>query len=145
MRNSDWPFPTVAAPVNSAVKYVGLALGAFLVYKLVTRGVSGTIADVTRGVVGGAGDAAAGVVIGAGEAVGIPRTSEEACAEAIRAGRTWDASFACPAGTFLQYVTGRLPPPSPPPASPPQEPPTVWYGELPPDWAEGLRGLNRNC
>lgn len=135
MRNS-WPFPTMPAPASNALKYAGLAVGAFLLYKLVTRGVAGTVADVTRGVVGGATDAAAGVVIGAGEVIGIPRTDEDACTEAIRAGRTWDASFACPAGTFIRYVTGSRP------ADETTE--TIWT-EANPNWADGLRGLNRNC
>ena len=37
----------------------------------------------------------------AGEILGIPRTNETECQKAIREGRTWDASFACPAGTWL--------------------------------------------
>lgn len=48
-----------------------------------------------------AGDAAAGAVIGTGKILGIPETNETECQKALREGRTWDASFACPAGTFL--------------------------------------------
>lgn len=40
-------------------------------------------------------------VLDAGDLLGIPRTNETACEKALREGRTWDASFACPAGTFL--------------------------------------------
>jgi hypothetical protein len=46
-------------------------------------------------------DTAAGAVIGTGAVFGIPQTNETECEKALREGRTWDASFACPAGTFL--------------------------------------------
>lgn len=39
-----------------------------------------------------------------GDAIGVPRTNETECEKAKREGRTWDASFACPAGDFLSYV-----------------------------------------
>lgn len=45
-----------------------------------------------------------GTVNTVGEAVGIPRTSMTECERAKLEGRTWDASFACPAGDFLKYV-----------------------------------------
>lgn len=140
MRNS-WPFPTVPSPAVTAVKYAGFALGAFLLYKLVTRGVAGTAADITQGVVGGVVNAGAGAVIGAGQAVGIPPTDADKCADAIYAGRTWDASFDCPAGTFIRYVTGNMPTP---PAGETTE--TVWTTPRA-DWASGLKGYNpnRNC
>lgn len=40
----------------------------------------------------------------AGELLGIPRTDETECEKALREGRTWDASFACPAGTFIGSI-----------------------------------------
>lgn len=55
--------------------------------------------DLVDGVVGG-------VVNGAGELVGVPRTNETECERAMREGRTWDASFACPAKRFLSYLFG---------------------------------------
>ena len=48
--------------------------------------------------------AGTGVVLGAGEAVGIPRTNQTECERAIAEGRTWDASFACPAGTWIKSL-----------------------------------------
>lgn len=60
------------------------------------------IADVTSGAVEAVGNVGAGVVIGVGDVVGIPRTNETECEKALREGRTWDASFACPAGTFIK-------------------------------------------
>lgn len=112
MRNSDWPFPA-ASSIPKVAMYAGAAAGLFLLYKLATAGVRGTAAAVTSGVI----DAGAGVVIGAGEAVGIPQTNQDRCAEAIYAGRTWDASFDCSAGTFLRYLFGGAPPPPNPPES----------------------------
>jgi hypothetical protein len=78
------------------------AIGLMLVARNL-RGIAG-------GLVGGAADviveAGTGVVIGVGEIVGVPRTDADECDKAMREGRTWDASFACPASTFLNYVTG---------------------------------------
>jgi len=39
-----------------------------------------------------------------GEKIGIPRTDANECARAKAEGRTWDASFVCPAADFLKYV-----------------------------------------
>jgi hypothetical protein len=49
-------------------------------------------------------DTAASAVIGTGAVFGIPRTDETECQKALREGRTWDASFACPAGTFIGSI-----------------------------------------
>lgn len=49
-------------------------------------------------------DTGAGLIIGTGDILGIPRTNETACQAAIREGRTWDASFACPAGTWIESL-----------------------------------------
>lgn len=49
-------------------------------------------------------DAGAGVVLGIGDAVGLPRTQMTECERAMAEGRTWDASFVCPASTFLKYL-----------------------------------------
>lgn len=49
-------------------------------------------------------DTAAAAVVGTGQVFGIPQTNETECEKAIREGRTWDASFACPAGTFIRSI-----------------------------------------
>lgn len=59
--------------------------------------IGGAVVDMADGVV-------SGVVVGAGELVGIPATNQTECARAKAEGRTWDASFACPAGDFIKYV-----------------------------------------
>lgn len=59
----------------------------------------------TGAAIGGAAvDAGVGVILGIGDKVGVPRTNEDECAKAIREGRTWDASFACPAGTWIKSL-----------------------------------------
>ena len=67
---------------------------------LVTRNVKG----LATGAVHVVGDAATGAVLGVGDVLGVPRTDETECQAAMREGRSWDASFACPAGTYLNYV-----------------------------------------
>lgn len=53
-------------------------------------------------------DAGAGVVLGIGDAVGLPRTQMSECERAMAEGRTWDASFVCPAPVFLNYLKEKL-------------------------------------
>jgi len=77
---------------------VAVALGVLLLKK--------NIGDLAVDVGAGAAEAVlntgAGVAIGIGDAIGIPRTNETECEKALSEGRTWDASFACPAGTFIK-------------------------------------------
>lgn len=65
------------------------------------------LGPVGLGAAVGAGvvDAGAGVVLGIGDAVGLPRTEMNECQRAMAEGRTWDASFLCPAPVFLKYLT----------------------------------------
>ncbi len=53
--------------------------------------------DLTNGIVTGA-------VVGTGQVLGIPATNKTACERAKAEGRTWDASFDCPALEFLNYL-----------------------------------------
>jgi hypothetical protein len=53
-----------------------------------------------------ASTAAGNAIQSVGEVIGIPRTNETECQKALREGRTWDASFACPAGTWLSSTFG---------------------------------------
>lgn len=85
-------------PMKAAL--AAAVLGAVALYMLKKKGVT----NVAAGAVGVLGDAAAGAVIGIGDQIGIPRTDQTECEKAIAEGRTWDASFACPAGTFLKSV-----------------------------------------
>lgn len=50
-----------------------------------------------------------GVIEGVGKTVGIPVTNQTQCEKDIADGRTWDASFSCPASDFLKYVFSNKP------------------------------------
>lgn len=59
--------------------------------------IGGAVVDMADGVIGGA-------VVGVGEIFGIPATNQAKCERAKAEGRTWDASFDCPAGDFIKYL-----------------------------------------
>lgn len=86
---------------DDLIKYGLAAIVGFAVLIYVKKNLQGMIATAAGGVVGVVDDVASGVVIGVGEVIGIPRTNETECDKALREGRTWDASFACPAWKFL--------------------------------------------
>lgn len=65
-------------------------------------GVSGAAQAVGGAAVSAAKGVTEGVVYGVGDTLGVPRTDETECQKALREGRTWDASFACPALDFLK-------------------------------------------
>ena len=50
--------------------------------------------DLVDGAIGGFGQSLIGLV-------GVPKTNMTECEKALAEGRTWDASFACPAGKFI--------------------------------------------
>jgi hypothetical protein len=58
----------------------------------------------TKAVINAAGDVIGGTVVGIGEQIGIPSTDQNKCQADIAAGDTWNASFDCPAGTFIKSV-----------------------------------------
>lgn len=84
----------------------GAAVAAALLYVAV-KGARGTGAAVGRGAVEAVDGLIEGAVTAIGEAIGIPPTDATECEKAKAEGRTWDASFACPAGDFLRYVWSR--------------------------------------
>lgn len=88
-------------PVTYAIAGGAVLAALAWVYFKGTKGVGSTL-------VAGAVDLADGViseaVFTAGEVVGVPRTNQTECGRAKAEGRTWDASFACPAGDFLKYL-----------------------------------------
>ena len=62
---------------------------------------SSRLPEMAEALPGVIADTGAGLIVGTGDVLGIPRTDEAACAAAIREGRTWEASFLCPAGTWI--------------------------------------------
>lgn len=69
-----------------------------------TRGAKQTGQDIGGAVVDLADGVVSGGVVAIGERVGIPATNMTECERAKAEGRTWDASFACPATDFIKYV-----------------------------------------
>lgn len=53
-------------------------------------------------------EGATGLVIGVGKSVGIPETDAALCESHLAAGDYWQASFYCPAGTFLKASWGAI-------------------------------------
>lgn len=78
-----------------------------LVY-VMRKGTGNVAQDLGQTIGTGAVDMASGitsgVVYGISDSVGVPRTDLSACDKARAEGRTLDASFACPAGTFIKYL-----------------------------------------
>lgn len=95
-------------PPQLASLAITLGLAAAVLYILTRKVPAGSTlaAEVTAGVTSTAANAAGGVVLGLGDAVGLPRTQQTQCQADLAAGRWWDASFSCPAGTFLGSVIG---------------------------------------
>lgn len=92
MRAIPAPYLLAGAAVAAAMAFVAIK-GA----KGTAQAIGGAAVDLVDGTVGG-------VVVGIGERVGIPATNMTECERAKAEGRTWDASFACPAKDFLSYL-----------------------------------------
>lgn len=86
---------------------IGGAVLIGIVY-LMTRGAAGAARDIGSAaggaVVGAVDGVLSGSIFGLGESFGIPVTNMTECERAKAEGRTWDASFACPAGSFIKYL-----------------------------------------
>lgn len=98
--------------VKAALLLGGVALVAYAVRA--AKDAAAAAGNAAWGAVTGAADVAyqtsVGAVYGIGDAVGIPRTDLTECERAKAEGRTWDASFACPAGDFVSYLFKPSPP-----------------------------------
>ena len=83
----------------------GAVIGGALLYLALKKKPGETMATTFgRQVVTATGDAAAGAIVGAGGLFGIPQTNQTKCQQDLAAGRTWDASFSCPASEFIAGV-----------------------------------------
>lgn len=91
--------PRIPAPYLIA----GAAVAVLLVF-VATKGAKGTGQAIGRAGADLIDGVLTGTVTGIGQAVGIPETNLTECERAKAEGRTWDASFACPAGDFLSYL-----------------------------------------
>jgi hypothetical protein len=79
--------------VLAAVLYVSLRGGV----KAVATDIGGAAVDMVDGVVSGA-------VVAVGEKINIPQTNLTQCEQDKAAGKTWDASFSCPASDFIRHL-----------------------------------------
>lgn len=91
--------PAIPMPYLIAAGAVGAALlwAASKGAKDTGQAIGGAAVDLANGVLSGA-------VVGIGQTVGIQPTNQTECERAKAEGRTWDASFSCPAGDFLTYL-----------------------------------------
>lgn len=80
---------------------IGLVAAVFVIWQ---RGAAQTAQDIGLGAVSAVDGAVGGVLMGAANVLGVPVTSKTQCQLDMEAGRTWDASFSCPAGTWLKYL-----------------------------------------
>jgi hypothetical protein len=78
-----------------------LAGVGIVVVLIVAWYMKGKVEDIVAHPIKEAGEYLGDQVLDTGDLLGIPRTNETECEKALREGRKWDASFACPAGTFL--------------------------------------------
>jgi hypothetical protein len=83
--------------------YVAVGLVGAIALVWILNGGGRTIA---RSVGALPGDVAGGLVEGIGEGLGIPRTNQSQCERDLADGKLWDASFSCPAGTFIKGIFG---------------------------------------
>lgn len=82
-----------------------LLVGAAGLWWITRKGVAQSLATSA---VQAAEGAAVGTVVGIGKAVGIPETSKTQCQKDLAAGKWWDASFSCPASTFIGAGAGAV-------------------------------------
>lgn len=92
------------------------ALVALVIYVKKKGGIANAAVDAGSTLAFGAAEAVTGFAWGAidgtvsgvaltlGDKIGVPRTNLTECEKAKAEGRTWDASFACPAKDFLSYI-----------------------------------------
>lgn len=97
--------------IPDPVWWLAAGLAAAAVVYWWGKGLARTAASAA---VGAAGNVAAGAIEGVGQQVGVPVTNMNECQRALAEGRYWDASFACPAGTFISGVFGGAPAPAAP-------------------------------
>jgi hypothetical protein len=91
---------------NKQLMIGGAALVGVLLVYVARRGAGGIAQDAGRVIGNAAGGAAVGVINGVSDAVGIPVPERTACDAAKASGNTWAASWDCPIGEFVRYLSG---------------------------------------
>jgi hypothetical protein len=87
----------------------GAVLLGYLLVRKITGGNGSMAANIATNVTQAASDVVGAVGQEAASWVGVPKTDKTECEQAMEEGRTWDASFACPAGTFVHYAMSSQP------------------------------------
>ena len=87
----------------AAIAVSVLALGA-IAFVVSRGGLTPAGKSLGTGAVNLAGGILDGTVTGIGQIMGVPETNLTECQRAIAEGRRWDASFACPASTFIKSI-----------------------------------------
>lgn len=91
------------------LKMIAAGVALFILFR---RQVGDAVQSIAAGAAEAVGgvvvNAATGTVVGVARSVGVPDTDAAKCQAALDAGDMWDASFYCPAGTFLQSAWGEL-------------------------------------
>jgi hypothetical protein len=80
---------------------LGVGVAAFLLAPKILGSVARSAAETAVSL---PGEILTGAVVGIGKQVGIPETNIDRCAAAIAANDLWEASFQCPAGTYLNAL-----------------------------------------
>lgn len=87
------------------VVLIGAGLGVLgLVLYRGAGGAGGLARELVSGAYGVASEVASEGVLSIGDAIGLPRTDRTECEQLLADGRTWDASFVCPAGTWIRSL-----------------------------------------
>jgi hypothetical protein len=89
--------------VSSLYIGAGVAVLAAVAY-VASKGAGNVGAQLGSAAVDMVDGAIAGTVETIGEKVGVPKTNMTKCEQAKAEGRTWDASFDCPASDFIKYL-----------------------------------------
>lgn len=82
----------------------GTGAAVLVLLAIAARKAVGNPQSVGAALGSGAVDLGTGIVYGIGDGIGLPRTDQTDCEKALAEGRTWDASFACPAVTFVKSL-----------------------------------------
>ncbi|MBZ0105524.1 MAG: hypothetical protein K8H84_07815 [Sulfuricella denitrificans] len=83
-----------------------LGISAGLLAWVYVKGTQGAARDLASGAVGAVNGVFVGGIEGVGQVFGIEPTNQTQCEKDKAAGKTWDASFSCPAGDFIKYLVG---------------------------------------
>lgn len=89
------------AMLYGAAAIAGIGVVVYMARKVQLPSVGSVAGNLAGGAVEAVNGAFVGSVKGIGSVFGVPDTSMSQCQKDIAAGRTWDASFSCPASDFV--------------------------------------------